>query len=77
MQNCIGHTGHLRGVLMAGRGRISEFNYQQDVYIVLMQIQWNIGLRTPRFRYVSVYKRQFVEYVASVYIQKFGLRKLI
>ena len=42
-----------------------------------IRIQWNLGLCTSRFTFVSVYVWQFVENVASVYVQKFGLRALL
>ena len=41
------------------------------------QIQWNLGLRTPWFTFVSVYARRFVENVALVYVQTFSLQTLI
>ena len=42
-----------------------------------LDLQWNLGLRTPRFTFVSVYVWRFVQNVAPVYVQNFGLRTLI
>ena len=40
-------------------------------------LQWNLGLHTPRFTYVSGYVRWLVKNFASVFVQNFGLRILI